>query len=75
MLTEEKGEYVRLDWADSAEPAPEPRIADRREAAAAAGCSADWRVCLELAAHRCPRRPSGAVPHINVLELRAIVLL
>eukprot|EP00974_Lingulodinium_polyedra_P018104 1753164-Lingulodinium_polyedra.AAC.1 len=26
MLTEEKGEYVRLDWADSGSEAPPPRI-------------------------------------------------
>ena len=84
-LSEEKGEYVRLDWAEAGpevggaaedattlnlRAAKPPGILDRRALAAAFALSAEWKVQLRL-----PPRPQwGEPPHINVLEARAIML-
>ena len=73
-LGEEKGEYVRLDWADS-QPS-KSSLSDRRAAAASYALTSEWRVSFRLPAAACPERRRGReCPHINVLELRAVLSL
>ena len=78
-LSEEKGEYVRLDRAEAGPEvggaaedattlnlrvAKPPGFLDRRALAAAFALSAEWKVQLRL-----PPQPQwGEPPHINVLE-------
>jgi len=73
-LAEERGEYVRLDWADD-QPAASG-VTDRRAAAAAFSIGSRWRTVFRYPAASCPEVKAGRdPPHINVLELRGILAL
>lgn len=73
-MAEEKGEYVRLDWTD-AQPQPSA-MTDRRAGAAAFAITSEWKVAFRFPASSCPELRAGLPnPHINVLELRAVLAL
>ena len=74
-LAEEQGEHFALEQTLPVEDRNAPALTDRRNAAATLAVAARWDVCLRRAAGSCPRRANGSVPHINVLEARAVRIM
>ena len=75
ILAEEQGEHFALEQTLPADERGDAKLTDRRNAAAALAVSVRWSVCLRRAAAGCPRRANGELPHINILEARAVRML
>ena len=68
-LSEQRGEYVRLDWVTT-DDAPPTALSDQRGSSALLAATLPWRTVLQL-----PPTMDRTPQHINVLEARAILQL